>query len=1086
MRRMSHKIKILILTLIVFFPAFLVRAQDSREDFGENRVQYKNFHWRYLSSENFDVYYYDNGDKIADDAIKYLDGQFDHVTDVLGYSPYSKTKIFIYNSITDLQQSNVGISQSDFTVGGQTDFFKSQVEIAYPGTQAKFKKELLLKFSQMLISDMMYGGSLSDMFQSSYLLSLPDWFINGAANYIAYGWNVEMDDYMRDLFNNGKPHNLNKYSGDEAGLIGQSVWNFIVEKYGTGNVSNILNLTRIIRNEEKSISNTLGLPFKEFIQEWTKYYRESANEADKNYKVVSTDNRLMRNSKDFIYNKVKISPDNKYLAYSQNLDGKYFVRIRELDKHRVFTVMTGGYKVIGQDVDYQLPLISWIDNNNLAVIATKYGNNYIWFINIHSGRKVKKELTRLNNIRDFDVSESGNLAVLSADVNGQSDLFLISLKRNSIKRLTNDVYDDVNPQFVPGTPSVIFSSNRPNDTLSVESKLDMKNLSNNFNLFIYNIDTTRNLLLQITNAPSHNIDPIPVSAEEFYFLSDQQGIYNVYKYQMDEKVYQQITKYSSSILNFDIGPDKKGIVFTMYDKRKESIFYEPGFDLDHGTFTLPTRRQNLINAKYVAQRIFKRREEVRDSMQQVLQGIKTSIPKSDTSSIVSDTTSDNPAQKKKNKNEFIDTDNYVFDKENVAAAENQESFLTQYRKFSKESEVMGPFDYQPLFSANNVVTSFVIDPLLGFGINLQTQMNDMLGDNRFIGGVLATTDLRSGNLYAEYQYLKHTVDFTVRFERKSIYKPTEAASQKYYLNKYEVGASLPLNTTARISIKPFLATTRFYDLNPTTLITPGSIPANGSVNSQCTYGGFSADFTFDNTVSSGQNLIEGRRGKVSYTVYQGLQNNNKSFSNFYVDLRNYQKISRELVFATRLFYGRFYGNNKQDYLLGGINNWLFSKTNTANGNNPLNVQSYVDNSNLLFLQYVTDLRGFEYNQLNGNNALLFNAELRFPIIRYFYRGPIASNFLRNLLLLGFYDIGSAWTGRSPFATENSVNTQIIDNPGSPFQAQIQNFKNPWLQSYGFGIRTVLLGYYMKFDMAYPIEDYQVSGPKYYVSLGYDF
>ena len=103
MRRLT-----LVLLIFIFgtLPALKGYAQLTREEFGESRVQYKNFHWRYLSSESFDVYYYDNGDKIADAAIKYLDGEFDRITDVLGYSPYSKTKIFLYNSIADLQQSN--------------------------------------------------------------------------------------------------------------------------------------------------------------------------------------------------------------------------------------------------------------------------------------------------------------------------------------------------------------------------------------------------------------------------------------------------------------------------------------------------------------------------------------------------------------------------------------------------------------------------------------------------------------------------------------------------------------------------------------------------------------------------------------------------------------------------------------------------------------------------------------------------------------------------------------------------------------------------------------------------------------------
>lgn len=83
-------------------------------------------------------------------------------------------------------------------------------------------------------------------------------------------------------------------------------------------------------------------------------------------------------------------------------------------------------------------------------------------------------------------------------------------------------------------------------------------------------------------------------------------------------------------------------------------------------------------------------------------------------------------------------------------------------------------------------------------------------------------------------------------------------------------------------------------------------------------------------------------------------------------------------------------------------------------------------------------------------------------------------------------MGSAWTGPHPFATEINVKTEIIAPEGSPFKARIQNFKNPWLASYGFGIRSVLLEYYIKFDVAYPIEDLVRKNPKFLVTLGYDF
>ena len=202
MRNSSRYISLVVVSFSCCWPGL---GQEAMEKFGKNRLQFKNFNWRYYSTENFDIYFYDEGNEIAKIGADFLEEEFDRMTDLLGYAPYSKTEIFLYNSVTDLQQSNVGVNDNSFDVAGKTDFIKSQVEIAYPGTAEAFKKELLYKISSMLILDMMFGGSLSDMFQNSYLLSLPAWFMDGAARYVAYSWDVEMDDFIRDFVKEQQP-----------------------------------------------------------------------------------------------------------------------------------------------------------------------------------------------------------------------------------------------------------------------------------------------------------------------------------------------------------------------------------------------------------------------------------------------------------------------------------------------------------------------------------------------------------------------------------------------------------------------------------------------------------------------------------------------------------------------------------------------------------------------------------------------------------------------------------------------------------------------------------------------------------------
>ena len=257
------------------------------------------------------------------------------------------------------------------------------------------------------------------------------------------------------------------------------------------------------------------------------------------------------------------------------------------------------------------------------------------------------------------------------------------------------------------------------------------------------------------------------------------------------------------------------------------------------------------------------------------------------------------------------------------------------------------------------------------------------------------------------------------------------------------------------------------------------------------FGGIKTGIVFDNTLTTGLNKRLGTRGRAFLTHYQGLSDSQRGFTNIEVDLRHYQKVHRALTFATRVFYGSFFGPNPQNYLLGGIKNWVFARRpDVEDENDPLATVNNVDNSNILFADFV-NLRGFNFNKFNGSDVLTFSAELRLPIVQYFYQGPIASNFFRNLEFIGFYDIGSAWTGASPFNEKNSINTEVRtdrrpDGTGGAFRAEIQNFKNPWLQSYGAGMRTVLLGYYLKFDVAYPVEDEIVKKPRFYLSLGYDF
>ena len=727
-------------------------AQQAREIFGTNRIQYKKFEWSYVTSENFDVYYYDNRKNVATEVANYLEGEFDRITDLIGFPPYLKTKIFLYNSVSEVQQSNIGLNRSPFSMGGETDFIKPYVEIAHPGTLIEFKEELLLKVTDLMVNEMMFGGSLKDMFQSSVLLNLPEWFIRGASLYVAKGWSAEMDDFTRQLVRSKKVNRVTHLTGNEAALAGQSIWNYIVEKYGKSSLSNILNYSRVIRNEERSVLITIGVRFPQLISDWKQFYLSNEQKISADYIFAADSNRISpRHRKTAIYTAMKVSPDGQYVAYAENDRGKFEVKVKSLINGKDITIIRGGLKVISQRVDYREPLLNWADDHTLGVIGQEKGKYTFWLYDLNTRNKLPRELEKFNNIRSFDFSPNGRLMVLSAEQDGQNDLFLLSARRDRVRRLTNDIFDDLDPSFMPNSNAIVFSSNRTTDTVNIR-KGNFKDIRMaDYNLYLQYIDSTNNKVTRLTNSIGKDYYPMASDENNIYYLSDQRGITNLFRFERDTRIYRQVTNFASSIKEYDLEFTSNTLAIVTTKKLEENIFVYKHFDHSRQIFTPPTKRQDLLQARQVME---KRKampqkgmslkdlinQRMKEAQSDSLNKSKSSLPKVSTDSVnttkpSNEVNTDNytfdeapkplnnnqtkkpdnlstdnysfedaPPSKTQNRDSIktalkknINTNDYVFEDEQVKKT-NPDNFLGRYLKANATERVTGPFPYQPKFS----------------------------------------------------------------------------------------------------------------------------------------------------------------------------------------------------------------------------------------------------------------------------------------------------------------------------------------------------------------------------------------------------
>ena len=252
--------------------------------------------------------------------------------------------------------------------------------------------------------------------------------------------------------------------------------------------------------------------------------------------------------------------------------------------------------------------------------------------------------------------------------------------------------------------------------------------------------------------------------------------------------------------------------------------------------------------------------------------------------------------------------------------------------------------------------------------------------------------------------------------------------------------------------------------------------------------GLKLEYVFDNTLDVALNIKNGTRYKLYGEFFKGFDLTvldgfslmlDEGFLGIVgFDARHYQRLLKHSVLAIRLAGASSFGSQRISYYLGGVDNWLFPSYNEEI---PIPAQGA---NSIAYRTLASNMRGFRINIRNGNSYALMNTELRIPIFKYVAK-RIRSSFFRNFQVVGFFDLGTAWVGSSPFSDDNPLNTTLITN-GQFVSVKVNYFRDPVVAGYGLGIRSVLFGYFLRVDYAWGIETRNVQEPRLYVSLGMDF
>ncbi|RYG01418.1 MAG: hypothetical protein EOO02_12810, partial [Chitinophagaceae bacterium] len=124
--------------LIVFAIAVLcfhvdLFAQVNTVEFGKNRVQFRKFKWQYYQTPNFNTYFYENGQTIANYVTQIAEQELPEIEQFVEYGLQRRTNIVIYNHFNELEQSNIGLNLDWQTTGGITKLVNNKMIVYFNG-----------------------------------------------------------------------------------------------------------------------------------------------------------------------------------------------------------------------------------------------------------------------------------------------------------------------------------------------------------------------------------------------------------------------------------------------------------------------------------------------------------------------------------------------------------------------------------------------------------------------------------------------------------------------------------------------------------------------------------------------------------------------------------------------------------------------------------------------------------------------------------------------------------------------------------------------------------------------------------------
>lgn len=1132
-QKFRYPIKIFLLfSAVLLLISSNIFGQVSSVEFGKNRIQYKKLNWQYYQSTNFNCFFYDGGQELAKYVLQIAEEELPGIERFVEYSLQLRANVMIYNTYDEMKQSNIGLGTESQDPGGTTVLVNNKMVVYFNGNHADLRKQVREGIAKILTQNLLFGDDLGEMAGNQALLDLPNWLVDGYIAYAAQNWSPQLDDDLKSEILSNKYKNFYQLAFDKPLLAGHAFWFYIEEKYKRENTTYLLYLARMYKSLSRASAVVTKVPkFKELLKNFMDYQEQKYEEdiqKRKNFpkgsEVTSVDI-----GKRLDYYNFNVNPNKRNLAFGvvQYKKGQYRLILDE-DGDKTTLLKIGSKSRIGE-VDPNYPKMAWDPKGSrLAVIYQEEGRLKLFvFDAITRVKPYKQDITeKFDQIQSMQYIYNDQNLLLSAVRNGQTDIYIYNLENETVRQVTNDVYDNLDASFVgfPNKTGILFSSNRPSET-AVGS--DSSLMKDRFNIFmVTNFSTDHPELNQITQLTDMDWGdaryPTQYNDNHFTFISDANGIVNRYAgfFSTERAGVDTLVLVDNQVLR---NPDPEDIDSLLRVLGKDdvdsialvAISKDSAYSFPLTNYGSGIRESTESGANHQVS------EVTRQSDEKILYKLKVdenTLRRRNVTARPTDYMQRLMERRKLTEGEDILTPvqrkkQNVFQQQFEVTAEDtvkQGNTLTDHSRILKASKL---YPYKPLkFSADYVTIGFNNNVLgtryqpyqygsgpiqLTSGNNfngmIRVGISDLMEDIRMSGGLRIGTNFKDNDWLLQFSNMRKRIDWGLLYYKSSLNGDFPFDTAYLYPGKvlshlYQGNISYPFDVvrSVRVSLGIRNDKTEFLGIDSVSLKYDAKARK---------YGLLHAEYVYDNTINPTMNIWDGVRYKVYANFNTELTSNSnvdgKTTFNLGFDARGYIPIFRNFIWAGRAAGDFSWGDQKLIYYLGGVDNWLMFGDNRHVGGQ--RQYRYFNNNNTpapdmdyAFQTLAVNLRGFVQNAANGNNNLVLNSEFRLPVFSTLLGKPINNAFLRNFQLTQFVDLGTAWNGQ--FNTIGRPDNVYTD-PADPYTVTVKIKApgvGPFLGGYGFGVRSTLLGYFLKLDTGWPMDGFFKGKPIWYISMGLDF